>query len=59
MMYQFQCAICREYIDIPMTLKEYSEKYLASVLRCECGGHLKRIYTPPIVWGDTVVKEQK
>lgn len=58
MIYQFHCTKCGKQYDRYYTLEQYILEYMNSFIYCDCGGKLSRDYTPPIVQGDTTVKEQ-
>jgi len=59
MLYDFKCSHCGKTKEVSMNWKEY-ELYVQDIKeRCSCGGIFKRVFNPPFVMGDTVVKIQE
>jgi hypothetical protein len=58
MRFEFRCLLCGKIEEISMSLEEYHQKYEVAILHCSCGGYYHRLYNPPVVFGETTVKEQ-
>jgi len=52
--YLFRCVRCQKVLPLKLTLKELEKGQSCPF----CGLPLTRLYTPPIVWGETVSKDQ-